>query len=148
MTIFELVDKDMIGALKSGEKARLVVLRGLKSDLKYKQLEVKGPLTDEQAIEVLSSAAKKRRDSIEQFRKGGREDLAQQEEFELSMIQAYLPKQLTEDELRQMVGEAIAESGAASPKEMGKVMKVLMPRLKGRADGKLVSKMIADLLAN
>ena len=148
MTIFELVDKDMIGALKNGEKARLVVLRGLKSDLKYKQLEVKGPLTDEQAIEVLSSAAKKRRDSIEQFRKGGREDLAQQEEFELSMIQVYLPKQLTEDELRQMVTEAVAESGAGSPKEMGKVMKVLMPRLKGRADGKLVSKMISDLLAN
>ena len=149
MTIFELVDKDMTEALKSGDKARLTVLRGLKSDLKYKLIDLaEKSLTDAQSIEVLSAAAKKRRDSIEMFRKGGREDLANQEEYELSIISSYLPKQLSEDELRRIVGEAVAQSGAASPKDMGKVMQVLMPHVKGRADGKLVSRLVSEMLAN
>ena len=148
MSLFEQVDKDMVKALKGGDKHRLTVLRGLKSDLKYKQIELGEKLTDEQAIEVLSGAAKRRRDSIEQFRKGDREDLVRQEEFELDVILAYLPKQLTEDELRQMAGAVIAEIGADSPQQMGPVMKALMPKIKGRADGKAVSKLIAELLAN
>lgn len=147
MVILEQIEKDTIEALKGGEKARVTVLRGLKSDLKYKQIEAGDKITEEQAIEVLSSAAKKRRDSIGQFRKGGREDLARQEESELELIIAYLPKQLTEDELRQMATAAIAEAGAESPKDMGKVMKVLMPQIKGKADGKMASKLIAELLA-
>jgi len=148
MPLFEQIDIDIIKALKGGDKDRLIVLRGLKSDLKYKQISVGKELTDDQAIEVLSSAAKKHRDSIEQFRQGGREDLVQQEESELEIISTYLPKQLTEDEIRQLAQAAIEEVSADSPKQMGLVMKVLMPRLKGRADGKAVSKLIAELLAN
>jgi len=147
MSLFEQVDKDMMKALKDGDKDRLTVLRGLKSDLKYKKIEVGADLTDEQAIETLSGAAKKRRESIEQFRAGGREDLVKAEEFELEVISAYLPKQLTEDEIRQMAEAAIKEVGADSPKQMGLVMKALMPKLKGRADGKLVNKLISELLA-
>ncbi len=148
MSLFEQIDQDIIKALKAGDKNRLTVLRGLKSDLKYKQIEVGKKLTDQQVIEVLASAAKKRRDSIEQFRGGGREDLAVQEESELVIITEYLPKQLTEDELRTMAKAAIEEVGAESPKQMGLVMKALMPQVKGRADGKLLSKLIAELLAN
>ena len=147
MSLSEQIDRDIIEALKGGDKPRLVVLRGLKSDLKYKQIEGGEKLSDEQVIEVLSSAAKRRRDSIEQFRRGDRDDLVQQEESELAIITIYLPKQLSADELRQLVEAAIAEVGADSPKQMGQVMKVLMPQVKGRADGKLVSKMIAELLA-
>ena len=137
----------MIQALKGGDKDRLTVLRGLKSDLKYKKIEVRAELTDELAVEALTSAAKKCRDAIEQFRAGGREDLVRKEEFELEIINTYLPKQLTEDELRQMAEIAIKEVGADSLKQMGLVMKTLMPKIKGRADGKLVNKLISELLA-
>jgi uncharacterized protein YqeY len=147
MSIFEQVDKDMMKALKGGDKVRLTVLRGLKSDLKYKKIEVGADLTDEQALETLASAAKKRRESIEQFRAGGREDLVKNEEFELEVISSYLTKQLTEEELRQMAESAIKEVGADSPKQMGLVMKALMPKVRGRADGKLVNKLISELLA-
>jgi len=147
MTLFEQIDRDMVKALKGGDKDRLTVLRGLKSDLKYKKIEIGEELTDEKAIEVLSSAAKRRRDSIEQFRKGGREDLVTREEFELEVINSYLPKQLSEEELRQMAEAAIAEAGADSPKQIGQVMKLLVPRVKGRADGRLVNKLIMELLA-
>lgn len=148
MSIIERIDKDTVEALKSGDKVKVTVLRGLKSDLKYKQIDGGEKLSDEQVIEVLSSAAKRRRDSIEQFRQGGRDDLVKQEEFELELISEYLPKQLSEDELRDLAQAAIAETGADSPKQMGLVMKVLMPKVKGKADGKLVSKLISELLAN
>ncbi len=148
MTILERIDKDMIQALKAREKERVTLLRGLKSDLKYKQIELGKELTEQQAIEVLSSAAKKRRDSIEAFAKAGRDDLVKKEDFELSLITTYLPEQLSEAELREMIREAIEESGADSPQKLGLVMKVLMPRVKGKADGKLVNKLVSELLAN
>jgi hypothetical protein len=148
MSLIEQIDIDIIKALKAGEKDRLIVLRGLKSDLKYKQIASGDKITDALATEVLSTAAKRRRDSIEQFRKGDREDLALKEESELEIIATYLPKQLTENELRVIVTAAISETGAESPKQMGQIMKVLMPKTKGRADGKLVNKLIIEILAN
>lgn len=148
MSLVEQIDKDIIKALKGGDKLSLTVLRGLKSDFKYKQIASREPIGDEQAIEVLSSAAKRRRDSIEQFGRGGRDDLVKQEESELALITAYLPKQLSEEELRQMAQVAIDDIGADSPKQMGQVMKIMMPQVKGRADGKMISKLIAELLAN
>lgn len=147
MTLIERVDSDIKEALKAGDKERLVVLRGLKSDFKYRQIELGSPLTDEQVIAVLSTAAKKRRESVDQFRAGGRADLADKEERELAIIQGYLPQQLTEERLRQIIAEAIAESGADSPQKMGLVMKVLMPKIKGQADGKLVNKLVTEMLA-
>jgi len=134
-------------ALKAGEKERLTVLRGLKSELKYKQIDKVDELTDDDAIAVLSSAAKKRRESIEQFQKGGREDLVKKEQAELAIITSYLPEQLSEEKLHQIISDAIAESGADSPQKVGLVMKVVMPKIKGQADGKLVNKLAMEILA-
>lgn len=147
MSIIEQIDQQIKEALKAGEKEKLTTLRGLKSDIKYKQIDQKDPLTEQQVIEVLGSCAKKRRDSIEMYEKGGRDDLVQKEKTELALIESYLPEQLGEDELRKMVAAAIEESGADSPQKMGLVMKVLMPKVKGKADGKLVNKLVSELLS-
>lgn len=147
MALFEKVDRDIIETLKAGEKDRLIVLRGLKSDLKYKRIDKGDDLTDEDVISVLASAAKQRRDSIEQFAKGGRSDLVQQERFQLEVITSYLPKQLDENELREIVARAIAEVSAESPQQIGAVMKVVMPQVKGVADGKMVNKLAMEILA-
>ncbi len=147
MALFEKIDHDMIEALKAGEKDRLIVLRGLKSDLKYKRIDKGDDLTDEDVISVLASAAKQRRDSIEQFAKGGRDDLVEQEKFQLEVITDYLPKQLDENELREIVASAIAEVEAESPQQIGAVMKVVMPQVKGVADGKMVNRLAMEILA-
>jgi len=147
MSLFEKIDQDMKEALKAGEKDRLTVLRGLKSDLKYKQIDKGDELTEEEMIGVLAAAAKRRRDSIEQFAKGGRDDLVKAETFQLGVINSYLPKQLGEDELREIIAKAIEEIGAESPQQIGAVMKVVMPRVKGAADGKLVNKLAMEILA-
>ncbi len=147
MSLVERIDQDIKEALKAREKDRLIVLRGLKSDLKYKQIEKHEELTEEDVIGVLSSLAKKRRESIEQFQKGGREDLVAKEQAELAIITSYLPEQLNEDKLREIVREAIAESGVDSPQKVGLVMKLVMPKIKGQADGKLVNKLATEILA-
>ena len=147
MSVVKKIDSDLIEALKAGDKAKVTVLRGLKSDLKYKLIDKGEELTDDDAIAVLSSAAKKRRESIEQFRQGNRDDLADKEQSELAVIEQYLPAQLDEAKLRQIVAEAIEETGADSPQKIGLVMKVVMPKIKGQADGKLVNRLAAELLA-
>lgn len=148
MSLFEQIDIDMIEALKAGEKNRLLLLRGLKSDLKYAKLDKGDDLTDKDVIEVLSYQAKKRRDSIEQFEKAGRDDLVAKERAELEIITTYLPKQLSEDELRKIVASAITEAGVESPAQIGLVMKIVMPQVKGLADGKMVNKLAIEILAN
>jgi uncharacterized protein YqeY len=147
LNIIERIDQDLKEALKAGDRAKATVLRGLKSDLKYKQIDARADLTEAMVIDTLSSAAKKRRESIEQYGQGGRQDLVDKETSELKIIEDYLPQQLSEDELRTLVSEAIDEAGAQSPKDMGKVMKVLMPKVKGRADGKLVNRLVSEILA-
>lgn len=147
MSLLQQIDNDLKEALKAGQKLRLTVLRGLKSDIKYKQIEVGHDMSDDDIIGVLTTAAKKRKESIEQFRAGGREELATQEEAELAIIQSYLPEQLTEASLRRIIAETIAETGANSPKMMGLVMKALLPKIKGQADGKLVSQLVTEMLA-
>jgi uncharacterized protein YqeY len=147
MSLLQQIDADMKEALKAGQKDRLTVLRGLKSDIKYKQIELGHEMSDADVIGVLTSAAKKRKESIEQFGAGGRNDLVVKEEAELVIINAYLPEQLSEGELRQIIAETIAETGANSPKMMGLVMKALLPKVKGRADGKLVSQLVTESLA-
>ncbi len=148
MSIIKQLDEDIIKALKAGEKLKLSVLRGLKSDLKYKLIEAGKELSGEQVLEVLGSARKKRMESIEQFSKAGRTDLSDKEQAELEIIVAYLPKQMDESELRELIKAAITESGVDSPQKMGLVMKVLMPKVKGKADGKTVQKLVTELLAN
>lgn len=147
MSIIKKIDDDLIKALKAGEKEKATVLRGLKSDIKYKNIEKGKELTEEDVIDVLSSVAKKIKDSIEQYEKGGREDLVEKELRELEFLKAYLPQQLSEEELRAIIEESIKESGAETPQQMGMVMKVLMPKIKGRADGKLASKIATEILA-
>jgi uncharacterized protein YqeY len=149
MSIIERIDKDTVTALKGGDKERVVVLRGLKSDLKYKMISLgrEKEFDDQMAAEVLSSAAKKRRESIEQFQAGNRDDLVKNMQFELAIIESYLPEQMSEEKLRELIAAAISESGADSPQKLGLVMKVLMPQVKGKADGKLVNRLVSEMLA-
>ena len=147
MSILEKIDKDLIKALKSGEKEKVTVLRGLKSDIKYKRIDKGKDLTDEEVTDVLSGVNKKIKDSIEQFEKGGREDLVSKEQQALEIVSEYLPEQLDEQQLRDIVQGAVEETGADSPGQMGLVMKNVIPKVKGRADGKLISKLVIEILA-
>ncbi|HZT68687.1 MAG TPA: GatB/YqeY domain-containing protein [Terriglobia bacterium] len=143
MTIAEKVEKDLVTAMKAREELRLSVLRMAKTALKNKQVELGKPLTDDQALAVLRTLVKQRRDSIEQFRKGGREDLATKEEAEAAILQSYLPAEATDEEIGAAVAAAIAETGASGPQDLGKVMKAAMAKLAGKnADGKRVNQMV------
>jgi hypothetical protein len=143
MSLKEKITEDMKTAMKSGEKEKLNLIRLLRSEIRYKEIEKDTELNDEETVEVLSSAVKKRREAIEEFKRGGREDLVAREEKELKLILNYLPEQLSEKELLKVIDESIAETEAQSPKDMGKVMKVIMPKVKGRAEGKKVNQLVS-----
>jgi hypothetical protein len=143
MTIAEKIEKDLVGAMKAREELKLSVLRMAKASLKNKQVELGKSLNDEQAIAVLQTLLKQRRDSVEQFRKGGREDLATKEEAETEILQTYLPAEASDEEISAAVAAAVEETGAAGPQDLGKVMKASMQKLAGKnADGKRVSQMV------
>jgi len=152
MSISQRIVEDMKTAMKAGDKDRLGTLRMLKSKLQMAEVDLRAKkgldyvLEDEQALGALSSYAKQRRDSIESYDKAGRPDLAAKERAELEIVQEYLPAQLGEDDVREIVKQAIAEVNASSPDDMGAVMKVVMPKVKGVADGKLVNQLVRDLL--
>ncbi|HET6362377.1 MAG TPA: GatB/YqeY domain-containing protein [Gemmatimonadota bacterium] len=146
MTIIERIQTDQKSALKAGEKERLSALRLLSSELKNRRIELGRDLTDEDAIDVLMKALKQRRESEEQYTKGGRPELAEREAAEAEVIRGYLPAQLSTEELDAMVDAAIAEAGATSVKDMGAVMGRLMPKLKGRAEGAVVSARVKERL--
>jgi uncharacterized protein YqeY len=133
--------------LRSGDKLRVSVVRLLTAMIKNREVDKRGPLTDPEVLQVISTSCKQRQEAIEQFRQGGREDLASKEAAELAILQSYLPKPLTTDELQGLVREAIREAQATSTKEMGKVMALLMPRVTGRADGKVVNTMVRETLS-
>jgi hypothetical protein len=147
MSLEQRLDQDIKEALKAGQKDKLTVLRGLKSALKYAQIDKGDDLTDQDVIAALSAQAKKVRDSIEQFEKGQRSDLTDQARAELKIIEEYLPEQLDEGKLREIIKEAIDELGAESAGDVGKVMQTVIPRVKGRADGKQVNKLAMEMLA-
>jgi len=153
MSLKERIGEEMKAAMKSGDKDRVGVLRMLRARVLEAEVaarEKRGrdhEATDDEVVAVISSYAKQRRDSIEAYRSGGREDLAAREEAELKIVQQYLPKPLTPDEIRAIVAGAIAEAGAKSAKDMGAVMKLVMPRLKGSADGKQVQEIVRALLS-
>jgi uncharacterized protein YqeY len=133
-------------ALKSRDVLKVSVTRMIKASLKYKEIEKMSSLTDDEILSVLSTLAKQRRESIEQFSAAGRTDLADREAEELKIIQSYLPKQLSPAELDDIIRSAISESGASTLNDLGKVMKVLMPKVKGVADGKIVNLRVKELL--
>jgi len=135
----EKINSEMVSAAKAKDKIKLSAIRMIKSALHNKEIDLKRELSDEELLQVLSSIVKQRKDSIEQFRKGGRVDLVEKEEKELAVVQFFMPEQLSEEEIETEIEKAIEDVGAVSIKDMGKVMKVVMPRLTGRADGKIVS---------
>jgi uncharacterized protein YqeY len=141
MTLADRVKQDLTSAMKAGEKDRVGALRLVLSELQKDAKEGKG---DELA--VLRRERKRRHESAAAFREGGAADRAEAEEAEAEMIAAYLPAELSDDELRAIVADAVAESGASSPKDMGMVMKAAMPKVAGRADGKRVSAMAQEAL--
>src|SRR5215475_8134296 len=142
-TLKERVDAELKEAMRSKKELTTSVLRMLKSAIKYKEVEPGGkPLDDKGVLQVIATLIKQRRDSVEQFRAGGRPELADKEEKEIALLQAYLPSQMSADELRAEVRAAIAQVGAKGPKDMGAVMKVVLPRVSGRAEGKAVSEAV------
>lgn len=147
MSLLDTLNSDLKEALKGGNRDKADLIRNLKSDLKYREIDKKAPLTDDEMVAVLSSAAKKRREAIEQFKAGGRNDLVKRETGQLELITGYLPKQMSDEEVTKLVTEIIAELGAAGPADLGKVMKEIMPRTKGRADGSKVREIVAAQLS-
>jgi uncharacterized protein len=142
MAVLEQVQSDVTVALKAGDRERAGALRLIVSEL---QKAIKdGTAADE--VEVLQRERKRRLESAEAYREAGREDLAGSEETEAALIEGYLPEQISDEELHAIVGDAVAESGATSPKEMGRVMAVVMPQVKGRADGRRVSSAVKEKL--
>jgi uncharacterized protein YqeY len=146
MALYDDIDRNLKAALKSGDKITLSTMRMVRSALKLREVELRRKLDDAEVLRVLTSQVKQRRDSIEQFRQGGREDLARQEEAEIGALDGLMPKQLGPDEVEREVEAVIAEEGAAGPKDMGRVMKAAMSKLSGRADGKLVSELVKSKL--
>ena len=134
-------------AMKSGDKIRLQTIRGLRAQLKNAQIDKGDTLSEEEELQVLMSAVKKRKESIEQFRAVNRPDRAEEEEQEMRIIQEYLPEQMSEEEIARLIDRVISEVQATSPRDMGKVMGKIMPMVKGKADGKLVQRMVQQKLA-
>lgn len=139
--------EDYRQALRSGDKLRVSVLRLLMALIKNREVEKRGPLTDAEVLQAIVTSCKQRHEAIEQYRQGKRQDLVEKESAELAVLQSYLPKALTSEELQAMVLEAIREVQATSLKEMGKVMGILMPRVTGRADGKAVNTLVREALS-
>ena len=135
-------------AMINKDTTRRDVLRMTISAFKQVEIDERRELSPEDAVTILQREIKKRRDSIDEARKAGRDDIVAAEEVELQMLEGFLPQQLTRDEIAALVREAISQTGASSAKEMGKVMGVLMPKVKGKADGKLVNEVVRDLLTN
>jgi len=138
---------DIKAAMKAHDTVTLEVLRTLHSDIKNVAINAKKDVTDEVVLDVLAKSIKQRNESIEMLRKGGREENAQEEEKTLAVYQKYLPKQLTEDEVKALIEEIKAQVGAQGPKDMGKIMKELSPKTKGRFDGRRVSDLVKAALA-
>jgi uncharacterized protein YqeY len=143
MTIVERIDKGLVAAMKAKEELRLSVFRMAKAALMNKKIELGKPLGDAEALAVLRTLINQRRDSVEQFRKGRRDDLADKEEAEIKIIESYLPAGASEEEIDAAVAAAIQETGASSPKDLGKVMKAAMVKLVGKSvEGKHVNEKV------
>ncbi len=151
MSLKERIDQELKEALKSGDKNRLNAIRSIRAALLEKEVSIrvggKGVLSEEQELEVLMSLAKKRRDAIEQFTAGNRQDLAETEAIELRVIEEYLPAPVSDEEVESVIREIVARTGATSMKEMGRVMGEAMKALKGKADGSKVQNLVKSILS-
>jgi len=146
LTLKERLTEDMKQALKTKDKAKLNAIRMLRGAVRNKEIETQKDLDDEGILQVLQTQIKRYRDSVEQFKDAGRDDLVEQEEAQLKALEAYLPEQLSTEEIGQLIDRVIAETGATSPKDMGKVMGAIMPQVRGKADGKMVNQLVRERL--
>lgn len=151
MSLKEKIGEDIKTAMKAKDKIRLQTIRGIKKAILDKEVEMRpqgqDSLTQDQEIELLSQQAKQRRDSIKQFKNGGREDLAEKESQELAIIATYLPEQVSDSDLEAVIDEIISTSGATSLQDLGKVMGTAMKQLKGKADGKKIQELVKSKLS-
>ena len=143
-----LLQKELISAMKAKDKATLTGLRNIIGKLKAQRIDKGEDLAKEEYIQILQSSAKQLKDSIEQYEKGGRDDLAEVEAFELKLIEKYLPKQLSEDDVRTLVQKTIKSTGAQTMQDMGRVMGAIMKHLAGAADGKMIQKIVHTELSS
>jgi len=141
------IEQDMVAAAKAKDRISLSALRMIKTAVHNREIDLKRELSEAEFFQVLSSMVKQRKDSIEQFAKGGRADLVEKEESELKVIHSFMPAQMSEEDVNREILQAIAETAAVSVKDMGKVMKVLMPKLTGKADGKAVGEKVKAVLS-
>lgn len=146
MTIKDQLKSDLKDAMRSKDTARRDVIRNLQAAIKQKEVDSQSELDDAAVLKVLMAEAKKRNESIEAYGSAGRDDLVAEEQAELEVIQTYLPKQLSREELEAIVKDVIAETGISSPKEIGKVMPILMQRTAGQADGKTINEIVREQL--
>ena len=141
------LQKELVVAMKAGEKEKMMGLRNIIGKLKAAKIDKGESLTDEESLKILKSATKQLKESIDQYQKGGRDDLAEEEAYELSLLEKYLPEQLSEEIIRETVKNIIKNTGAESLEDMGKVMGAAMKEFAGSADGKLVQKIVQDELS-
>lgn len=147
MSIKDRLHADMTAALRDGDKAALGTIRLLRASIGDQEKAKLRPLTDEEVLEIAAQAVKRRREAIEQFRRGNRSDLVAKEEQEITVIERYLPPPMPAEDLRALVNDAVTRSGASQAKDIGKVMALLMPQLKGRgADGKEIQRLVRERL--
>jgi hypothetical protein len=134
--------EDLKRAMKDKDRSALNAIRMITNDIKNKEIELRRELDDGEIAQLISAQVRKRQEAIEQFRQGGRMDLVEEENKQVELLKSYLPQPLSEEELSKMIDEAIEEAGATSPRDLGKVMRLIMPRVRGRADGKTVNQMV------
>jgi len=146
MSLSDRLNEDMKQAMKNQDKFRLSVIRMLRASIKSKEIDLRKTLNDDEVLDVLSREIKLRKDSLQEFEKAGRTDLVENLKAEIDIISEYMPKQLDEEELKQIVQQTIQEVGASTKADMGKVMGALMPKVKGRADGRLVNQLVQQAL--
>lgn len=147
MNLAERLNEDMKQAMKDKDKFRLSTIRMVRASIKNYEIELRRPLSDEELLQIVSRELKQRKDSLQDFERAGRDDLASKMKAEIEIISGYLPEQLTEEEIKAIVIQTIQETGASSKADMGKLMGALMPKVKGRADGKLVNQLVQQVLS-
>lgn len=151
MNLREKIQEDIKGAMISKDQDKLSTIRMLKSAIQYFEIQKGGAgyeATDEDVIDVVSKEIKKRKESIELYEKGGRQELADKEKFEITILQGYMPQQLSDEEINSFINDAIIQTGASTIQDMGKVMGVLSPKIKGKADGGTVSRIVRERLGS
>lgn len=146
MNLSERLNDDMKQAMRNQEKFKLTTIRMVRAAIKNLEIDLKRPVEDSEVLDILSREIKQRKDSLQEFDKAGRDDLAKDVAAEIEIISVYLPQQLTEEEIKVIVQQTIQETGASSKADMGKVMSALLPKVKGRAEGKLVNTFVQQFL--